>query len=141
MSVEPAGRRGVKERCCRRAAPCAIGNRQISQAVRDVNDADPLGLEARDDLEEAPDLSLAQRGGRLVHDEDPRVRADGLGDLDQLLLGHAERLDEPIGVDVCADPRQQIAGVAAATPPVDLAPRRARFERERDVLGNGQVRE
>ncbi len=100
-----------------------------------------VGLEARDDFEEALDLSLAQRGGRLVHDEDPRVRADRLGDLDQLLLGHAESLDEPIGVDVCADPRQQIARVPAAAPPIDLAPPRARLERERDVLGNRQMRE
>ena len=43
-----------------------------------------------------------------------RGRADRLRNLDELLLGHAEALDEPVRVDAGADARQQIARLAPA---------------------------
>ena len=73
----------------------AIGDgKDLLEAVRDVDDADAVRLEQRDDAEQALDLALGQRRRRLVHDDDLRVGADRLGDLDDLLLGHAERLDQ-----------------------------------------------
>ena len=53
--------------------------------------APPLGAQCRDHLEEPLDLGVGQGGGGLVHDDDPRVEGQGLGDLDDLLVGHGER--------------------------------------------------
>ena len=119
----------------------AIGDREnFFEPVRDVDDADLLRLEARDDLEQPLHFGLAQGRRRLVHDEHSRGRPDRLRNLDELLLGHAEAVDQPIGVDVGADALQQVARLAPAAAPVDAAPRGARLERERDVFGDRQVR-
>ena len=119
----------------------AIGNREnLFEPVRDVDDADLLGLQPRDDLEEPLHLRPAQRRRRLVHDEHSRGRPNRLRNLDELLLRHAEAVDQPIGVEVGAHTRQQVARLAPSAAPVDAAPRRSRLERERDVLGDRQVR-
>ena len=88
------------------------------------------------------DLALGQRRGRLVHDQDPRVGADRLGDLDELLLRHAQRLDQPVGIDRRADARR--AAPRARPARSRQSTRRhapAALERQRDVLGDGQVGE
>ena len=51
--------------------------------------------------------SLGERGGGLVHDQDARVGPQGAGDLDQLLLGHAQAAGWSVGVDRRADPVEQ----------------------------------
>ena len=113
----------------------------LLEAVGNVDDAGAVLAEPGDDGEEPLDLALAQRRGRLVHDQDPRVGADGLGDLDDLLLGHAERLDEPVGIDRRADPAEQLRRALPPGLPAQAAPGPAALERQRDVLGDGQVRE
>ena len=52
---------------------------------------------------------VGQRRRRLVHQEDAGVGADGLGDLDELLLGQAERVDRALDVDRGAQPLEQRA--------------------------------
>ena len=50
----------------------------------------PSRFEPRDDGKELADLGVVQSGGGLVHDEDARVVAQRLGDLDHLLFCDGE---------------------------------------------------
>ena len=84
---------------------------------------------------------VGQRCGRLVHGDDPRVEADRLGDLDDLLLGdgeaahpllraeagHAELVEERLGVALHPADVDESASPRLATQP--------------DVLGDGALRE
>ena len=54
-----------------------------------------------------------------------RVGADRLGDLDDLLLRHAQRLDEAVGIDRGADPLEQLRGAPASRPSNRCRARRA----------------
>ena len=83
----------------------------------------------------------AQRRRRLVHHDDPRVGADRLRDFDELLFGKAQRLRAARRIDRRAGARQQVDGLALPRPPVDAAPEAPGLERERDVLGDGEIRE
>ncbi len=47
----------------------------------------PSARSWRDELEQALGLARRERGGGLVHEQQPRAARDGLGDLDELLLG------------------------------------------------------
>ena len=76
----------------------------------------PCAAQQRDHLEEAVHLAVGERRGRLVQDQDPGVGADGLGDLDDLLLGHAERADQPLGIDVGARRAPAVRGRARRAP-------------------------
>ena len=50
-----------------------------------------------------------QRRGRFVHDEDPRVDQQGLGDLDHLLLGDGQRAAARLRIDGQAELLEQLA--------------------------------
>ena len=111
------------------------------QAVRDVDDARAFAAQRLDDAEEALHFAFGERGGGLVENQDLGARADRLGDLDDLLLRHAERAHGALGVDVGAGALEQFARLACARRPIDLAPQAGALERERDVLRHGEVRE
>ena len=120
----------------------AIGNREdLFETMRDIDDAAAVRLEQPDDREQSLDFAFGQRGRRLVHDDDLRVGADRLGDLDDLLLGHAERFDQARRIDRGADPAEELRRPALTCRPVQPPPRAAGFERHRDVLGDRQVGE
>ena len=79
----------------------AVGEvHHLLDAVGDVDDADALGGELADDAEEALAFGRGEGGGGLVHDEDAGVEREGLGDLDELLLAHAQAGDAGVGVEV-----------------------------------------
>ncbi len=82
----------------------------------DIDDAGAVRPQARDDVEQTGHFAIAERRGRLVHDEDACARADGFRNLHELLLGHAERLDEPFGIDVRPDARKEIRRKPPASP-------------------------
>ena len=67
-----------------------------------------------DHAEEPVHLAVAERGGRLIHDEDPCPCPQRAGDLDQLLLGHRQTVDHGIGVDGCSDAGREAPALAAA---------------------------
>src|SRR6185295_15676839 len=72
----------------------AIGDLEdLFHTMRDEEDGHPLVPEGLDDLEQPPDLMFGERGRRLVHDQDPDLQGERLGDLDGLLLrqGQAAR--------------------------------------------------
>ena len=60
-------------------------------------------------------LALGERRRRLVEDQDAAVERQRLGDLDQLLAGDGERLDQDGRVDG-AQLRQRLAGAARSRP-------------------------
>jgi hypothetical protein len=52
----------------------AVGDaRQLLEPVRDVDERDVLRLELGDEREQCRDLTFGQRGGRLVHHDQPRL--------------------------------------------------------------------
>ena len=79
----------------------------LVQPVRDEDDADAVGLEVGDDLEQPLGLRQRQARGRLVHDDQPRFERQRLGDLDQLPLGERQVGDRRVGREVDAEPLEQ----------------------------------
>ena len=77
----------------------------------------PCDLQLADDPEQPVDLLVAERGGRLVHDQDAGVGPQGPRDLDQLLLGHRQPADLGLRVDRRADPFEQAAAPASRRSP------------------------
>ena len=102
--------------------------------------ARPSAFSARDDREQPAGLAVGQRRGRLVHDDDPGVDAQRLGDLHQLPLGDAQLLDRGLRVDREADAREHFATHRLDLALVDRAPPRERLSAQEEVLGDGQVR-
>ena len=90
----------------------------VAEDVADVDDRDALGLEPADEREEALGLAGGERGRRLVEDDDARLGAQRLRDLDQLPLALAEG-----GSAACR------AGVEARRRPAARAPGRATLRR------------
>ena len=91
----------------------AIGERHhLFDAVGDVDDADAFGGELADDAEQALALGGREGGGGLVHDEDAGVERQGLGDLDELLLAHAQAGGARLGVEVDAEAGEELCRAA-----------------------------
>ena len=89
---------GDRRRCRpagRRAAPCSGRRSRNTSSSRWVTKmiARPCALQVADDAEELVDLGPAQRRGRLVHDDQPRLHRQRAGDLDHLLLGDRQVAD------------------------------------------------
>ena len=108
------------------------------QLVGDVDARDALRAQVAEDREEDLHLVLGERGGGLVEDEDARVFAQRLHDLDELLFPHAEMRDGRGGVDRDLEAPQQRARVAMHARPVDERPP-ARLGAEEDILRDGHL--
>ena len=103
--------------------------------------AAPLRAQGLDDVEQPLDLDRGQRGGRLVHDQHPRVERQRLGDLDDLLVGDRQPAGGAGRVQGDAETGEDRAGVALHRPPVDAPPTAERLAADEDVLGDGEVGE
>ena len=94
-------------------------------------------------LEEALDVRFGERGRGLVHDEDPGVDGERLGDLDALAVAHVQRAHLAVHVQVVDVQRGQDSRARVVHgPPVDdaealAAP--ARGVAHEDVLGDGEL--
>ena len=62
----------------------------LAEPVRDVDDRLAFGLQRAQRAEDALDLDVGQRRGRLVEDQHPRVAGEHAGDLDELPPADAE---------------------------------------------------
>ena len=111
----------------------------LFHAMRDEQDGDTLTSQRRDDPEQLVDLMGRQRGGRLVHDQDPDVERDGLGDLHRLLLGEREAARRIRHVQADVQARHHLLGLAPHPWPVDDPA--AIPMADEDVLGDRQVGE
>ncbi len=76
-------------------------------AMRGKDDRDARGGELPDNLEKDLAFRRRQRGGRLIHHQDPGVERQRLGDLDQLLFSDPEIRHAALRVDVDPKPREQ----------------------------------
>ena len=114
---------------------------QLLQSVRDVDDCHALRLQVGDHLEQHLDLGCRQRRGRLVHDQNPGVERNRLGDLDQLLLADAQILDQHIGPDAGSQPVEEFAGTSLLLLVVDVEAALGKLARREDVFRDRQVSE
>ena len=118
----------------------AVGDlEQLVEPMADVDDPDAAAFELADDVEQARDVALGQRGGRLVHDQDARVVRQRAQDLDPLAVADGERADDLVGGEVVDLERgEQRLGLRPHGAPVDPAAAGARRMAEEDVLGDGE---
>jgi hypothetical protein len=115
--------------------------RNLLEAVADVDHTRAARLELLHDPKELDDLVVRKRGGRLVHHDDVCVGADGPGDLDHLLLGHAQLPDLVAGIDRQVQLLEDGRRLSAHPGPVDDArpPRDPRLAAHEDVLHDREL--
>ena len=82
------------------------------------------------------DLRRAERGGRLVHDEDARVARNRFGDLDQLLLADHQVFDHRVRIDASLQTLHQLGGLPPLLGVID-APMTEDLAIGEHVLGDG----
>ncbi len=112
----------------------------FGHAVRNVDDGHAALLQVADDAEEPLRLTVGQRGGRLVHDEQVGLAAERLGDFDALALGEAPVAHPGQRVQAHSEPRQQARRFALHRRAIQPSPAR-RLAAHADVFGHGQIRE
>ena len=120
----------------------AIGERgDLLEPVGDVDDADASGPQVADQSEQPIGLSIGESRGRLVHQNDPCVRAQSARDFDELLLCHPQPVGRSVDVDVRADSGEHLARPLASPAPVDPSPGSGGLVPDRKIFGDRQVRE
>ena len=81
----------------------------VAEDVADIDDRDALRAQPVDDVEEAVGLARRQRCRRLVEDDDLRLGAQRLGDLDELALALRQPADQRRRRQVEVDRGEQFA--------------------------------
>ena len=99
----------------------------------------PVGAQLPHQREQPVGFARRERGGRLVQDQDLRVRVQRAGDLHQLLLGDRQAADQGVRGERRAEPLQHRAAAVAHGAAVDAAAA-MRLGAEIDVLRHRQVR-
>ena len=87
----------------------------VAEDVRDVDHGHAVVAQLARDLQQAIGLVAGQRGGRLVHHDEPRVAHELAQDLDLLLVGRAQRphgRPTRAGESRCARPARRSARAA-----------------------------
>ena len=111
-----------------------LGN--LFEVMRDEDHADLFLLETANYLEKALDFLARERGGRLVHYQDPGGQTQRLGYLDHLPLRDAQSRDRSIRVHAHLYPLQEplrlVSHLAAIHDPEPSG-----LASEEDVLGHG----
>ena len=113
--------------------------KDLLQPMGDEDDRQALGLKRPDDADKVGDFGLAQGGGRLVHDDEPRSHGEGACDLDQLLLGDREIANQGHRVAPEANLVGDGARIVGEAPPADEQPRAGLAPNEH-VLGDRHIR-
>ena len=110
----------------------------LTQPVGNVNDADPLRAQIVNDLEKPLALSLREAGSRLVHDDDPRVDRQCLGDLHQLLMADREVPHEGVGGEIQPNALEVAGGLGVDLSAIDEAGR-VRLDAEKNICCDVEV--
>jgi hypothetical protein len=113
----------------------------LVEPVRDEHQGTALVTQAACDGEQPLDLDPAQRGGRLVHDQDPGVERDGLGDLDDLLVRDREAQRLAPRVDVHPEAGEESLRLGVHRAAVDAPAGPEQLTAHEDVLGDREVGE
>ncbi len=141
------GRRGLVDAAGVDVGPVAhhgdgVGEGEdLVEAVGDEDERAALVAQAAGDGEETVHLDTAECRGGLVHHEEAGVEGDGLGDLDDLLVGDGEAGGRAAGVDAHPEPGEEALGLGDHRGPVDAATAGQRLAAHEDVLGDRQVGE
>jgi hypothetical protein len=72
----------------------------LGQLVADIDNGDAALAQAPDDRHQPLDVGIGQGSGGFVHDDDPGVLAQRLGDLHPLPIGDRQGADLGIHVEV-----------------------------------------
>ena len=118
-----------------------VGQRlDLVHAMGDVKDGDVLGFQPRQEGVDLVDVRAGQRRGRLVENEQLRLLAERLGDLDHLAARQRQIAHADDAVDVlAADLGEQRLGAAALGARVDQT-EAARRRGDRNVVRDREVR-
>ncbi len=106
---------------------------QLVEPVGDVDHAHAGGFQLADSFEQGFHLTLVERGGGLVHDDQPGTEGNRSRDGDHLLQGDIEIQQGLLDIQVNAEARQDVAGLPVHAGPVDQ-PEAARLAAHEDVL-------
>ena len=124
-----------------------VGERgDLLEPVADVEDRDAAVAQPAHGREQVLDLVGRERGGRLVHDQEPRARRERLRDLEQLPVGDAQAADRRVGRRCRPRARRGCAAVSRRIAPQSTVCRRLRmwrpektFSATRQVLEDGRL--
>ena len=107
--------------------------------MRRIDDRDARPCKLPYDLEQGLAFRRRESGRGLVHDQDPRIQRQRLGDFDQLLLANPELRDATLSVDNDAEPLQKPASCLHDATTVDDSTEDQWLAAEKDVVGRGQL--
>ena len=113
----------------------------LVEPVRDEDDGDAIGLQPCHDRQKAVHLGAGQRGGGLVHEDEPRLGGEAAGDGGDLALGDREVREGGVEIEFEIEALQDRRRDGPHPAPAHQPQRRAERIRDGDVLGHGQVRE
>ena len=115
-----------------------IGDAQhLVEPVGDIDDANAARAQAAQRLEQALDIGLGKRRGRLIENDNVRFDRERAADRNQRALGRGKRRDRRFGIEVAAHNGERVRGRAS-----DLRPRYEAAEGpriaglDRNVLGD-----
>ena len=113
----------------------------LVQSMRNEDDADAARLEGGDDLEQAARLGERQARRRLVHDDEPGIEGQRLGDFEQLLLGDRQFGDGRIGPEVDLEAVEQRLDATVYRLAIDQLQRAApeRLTADEDIGGHVEI--
>ena len=114
--------------------------KDLGDAVRDVDDRQPVLGEPGEHVQQVVGLGRGQRRGGLVQDQHPWLTRDGAGDLDELAQRDRQPRDGFVEVHADADLVQGVLGDLLELAPPD-EPGARRHRPEQDVLGNRHLRD
>jgi hypothetical protein len=107
--------------------------------VRDEQDGGARGAQRPHHVEEPVHFGGRERGGRLVHHDDPRLQRDRLADLDDLLIRDGQAAGDPRRVELDPEPGEYRRRLRPHGPPVDAPGGPQGLAADEHVLRHGQV--
>ena len=114
--------------------------RDLVEAVRDVDERRAGGAALAHEREQALDLAVGERGGRLVEHDHARVIGERARDLEHLLHADAEVAGRRVEVDLrrigAEHAAQRARARCASARPRSTRPNRDRLAAEHEVLGD-----
>ena len=110
----------------------------LVELVRDDDGGQALLLEPQQQIQQRLGVRLVQRGSRLVQDQQLGILCQRLGDFHQLLLAHADVLDQRVGGFRQAHGTQVLGGLGMGLVPVD-GKGFALFVAQEHILCNGHL--
>ena len=103
----------------------------------DIDDSDVAGAQSPQRLEQAFDVGLGKRRGRLVENEDVGLDRQRPADRDERALGGRQGRDRGVGIEIAAHDRERLGGGAFhSRPRYEAGPRPRIAGLNRDVLGD-----